>query len=379
LPDLLGNLKNLRYMGLSGSGIVRLPTTMNGLKNLRHLDIRGTKISEMPPQLGQLTMLVVLTDIFIGKGKNDSIAELGPLEHLGGELCIWNLENVVHLSHAIGANLRGKRNIEKLELRGGSHCSVLPAFGQLEVLTELKIECFDSIVRIGPEFYGSSSNKKSFPSLEKLTFSSMPRLEQLMPPPIRAFPLLQKLRLEHCPVFESLYCGGDEEGALTSLHSLRILRCSKFISFPGQGLRAPNLRELELRDSDALEELPKHMNSLLPSLTELTLSFCTKLRSFPEGGLPSSIEILEIWGCDGIESSPEGGFPTNLEKLIIHSCDKLFADRRNWGLLALQSLSSLRISGSEEVLESFPEETLLPPSLNSLWMGDFKHLKSLDN
>ncbi|KAJ4828516.1 hypothetical protein Tsubulata_013236 [Turnera subulata] len=85
---------------------------------------------------------------------------------------------------------------------------------QWEVLTELKIECFDSIVRIGPEFYGiDSSYKKSFPSLEKLTFSNMPRLQQLMPPPPpvldddgqgRPFPLLQILHTEHCPVLESV-------------------------------------------------------------------------------------------------------------------------------------------------------------------------------
>ncbi|KAJ4828522.1 hypothetical protein Tsubulata_013244 [Turnera subulata] len=71
----------------------------------------------MPPQLGQLTKLVVLTVFFIGKGKNYSIAELGPLEHLRGELCIWNLGNVVHPSHATVANLKGKRYIEKLVLR----------------------------------------------------------------------------------------------------------------------------------------------------------------------------------------------------------------------------------------------------------------------
>ncbi|KAJ4848936.1 hypothetical protein Tsubulata_051347 [Turnera subulata] len=79
-----------------------------------------------------------------------------------------------------------------------------------------------------------------------------------------------------------------------------------------------------------------------------------------------------------IESSPEGGFPSNLKELQIFNCPKLVGDRKNWGLQALQSLSSLRISGCEEVLESFLEETLLPPSLNSLWLSYFKHLKSLD-
>ncbi|KAJ4829314.1 hypothetical protein Tsubulata_044231, partial [Turnera subulata] len=315
--------------------------------------------------------------------KDNSIAELGPLGHLGGRLCIWNLENVVDPSHASGANLKGKRYIEELELRwgdddkvhnrslseqvleqlrpssylkalevhnypgvrfpdwlgehcfskltslhlrGGRHCTELPALGQLELLKELWIEGFDSIVGIGPGFYGNSSTKKGI---------------------------------------ESTVC----------------FYCCNFISFPGQGLQAPNLRELFLEKLDALEELPKHMHSLLPSLKQLALRSYTKLRSFPEGGLPSSIESLKIFFCKEIQSSPEGGFPSNLKRLIIHSCGKLVADRKNWGLQALQSLSSLDIRGCDsfpEVLESFPEETLLPSSLDSLWFGNFKHLKSLD-
>ncbi|KAJ4849940.1 hypothetical protein Tsubulata_903813 [Turnera subulata] len=429
LPSLLGNLKNLRYLDLHGTpNIVGLPTTMNGLKNLRHLDIRGTRISEMPPQVGQLTRLVVLTDFFIGKEKSYSIAELGPLVHLKGELCIWNLENVVDPSHAIGANLKGKRYIEKLELRwgdydkipfrakleqlrpttylkalwvhnypgvripnwlgepcfselislhlrGGRHCSELPALGQLEQLKELEIECFDSILRVGPEFYGNSGNKRAFPSLEKLAILSCREFRSFQLGPMKN---LRSFELRDCPVFDSLYCGGDEEGPLTSLHSFWIDGCSSFISFPGQGLRAPNLRKLSLENLKAFEWLPNHMHSLLPSLTELRLVNCTKLRSFPEGGLPSSIEKLAIFLCDGIESSPEGGFPTKLKMLEIVYCGKLVGDRKNWGLQALQSLSYLWILGCEEVLESFPEETLLPPSLNTLLLSSFKHLKSLD-
>ncbi|KAJ4830549.1 hypothetical protein Tsubulata_017532 [Turnera subulata] len=373
---------------------------------------------------------------FFHSGKDNSIAELGPLGHLGGRLCIWNLENVVDPSHASGANLKGKRYIEGLELRwgdddkvhnrslseqvleqlrpssylkalevhnypgvrfpdwlgehcfskltslhlrGGRHCTELPALGQLELLKELWIEGFDSIVGIGPGFYGNSSTKKGIESTVCLEVvireCKMIRTFQL-----GSFQNLSSLEVGNCLVLESLYCG-DEEGPLTSLRSLNISFCSNFISFPGQGLQAPNLRELFLEKLDALEELPKNMHSLLPSLTKLELRSCTKLRSFPEGGLPSSIESLKIFFCKEIESSPEGGFPSNLKRLIIHSCGKLVADRKNWGLQALQSLSSLDIRGCDsfpEVLESFPEETLLPPSLDSLWFGNFEHLKSLD-
>ncbi|KAJ4827835.1 hypothetical protein Tsubulata_048614, partial [Turnera subulata] len=143
---------------------------------------------------------------------------------------------------------------------------------------------------------------------------------------------------------------------LTSLHCLKIIGCHKFISFPEGGiLHAPNLRELELCEATALESLPMHMHSLLPSLTELRIKSCANLKSFPEGGFPSNIKVLSIRGCD-----------------------KLVADRNRWGLRTLASLSSLEIGGCEEELESFPEETFLPSSITSLSLSYFTQLKSLD-
>ncbi|KAJ4827353.1 hypothetical protein Tsubulata_041139, partial [Turnera subulata] len=125
---------------------------------------------------------------------------------------------------------------------------------------------------------------------------------------------------------------------LLSLHYLSIRKCNNFISFPGQGLRAPNLMKLHLKNLTALEGLPKHMHSLLPSLTELTLENCAKLRSFPEGGLPSSIQILglehlsslselKIFGCPELQSLPEEGLPSSLQYLAISGCPKTLMKR----------------------------------------------------
>ncbi|KAJ4828519.1 hypothetical protein Tsubulata_013239, partial [Turnera subulata] len=384
--------------------------------------------------------------------------------------------------------------LSTLCLVGARNCTMLPALGQLQFLKELVIARFDSIVTIGPEFYGNifNSNKKAFASLQKLTISTVPQLQQLMPPMDdvkgQAFPLLQELRMEDCPKletilphyllpslsvldttdgqmkqlvaslpkaprirsmrfvdhlgyyklasglhnlkvhgsestletllerieslgfsdstlqglelsgcneipsiplwrfqnlshvsvdscehFESLCVNGRP---LMSLHFLRISWCYNFMSFPEGGLHAPNLRILQLIATTGLKFLPKQMQFLLPSLTELKIYICTKLRSFPKGGLPSSIEVLEISECKGIESSPEGGFPSNLKELYISGCNKLVADRKHWGLQTLPSLSFLHMASCKEV-ESFPEQRLLPSSLNTLWLANFRELNSL--
>ncbi|KAJ4824280.1 hypothetical protein Tsubulata_040814 [Turnera subulata] len=169
---------------------------------------------------------------------------------------------------------------------------------------------------------------------------------------IRCFQLgrflnLSRLAVMTCLHFESL-CGYEETGPLTSLPYLKICGWSSFTSFQQRGtLYAPNLRVLYIYDANVLESLPRDMHCLLPSLIELTLFSCTKLKSFPEGGLPSSIEKLVIVLCNGIESSPKGGFPPNLKELHILGCHKpvilrkLNKSKKRYAFLSLRNLKSL--------------------------------------
>ena len=96
------------------------------------------------------------------------------------------------------------------------------------------------------------------------------------------------------------------------------------------------------------------MHTLLPSLLYLELCYCPELESFPEGGLPSNLQILEIG-----------------------SCDKLFLRRREWGLQSLHSLREIIIRYHGREVGSFPEEASLPSSLIRLTIS-FPHLTSLN-
>ncbi|KAF5955217.1 hypothetical protein HYC85_008073 [Camellia sinensis] len=121
---------------------------------------------------------------------------------------------------------------------------------------------------------------------------------------------------------------------------------------------------------------------IAPNLKTFYLCNCEKLKSLPDRmHCLTSLQSLDIYNCPGIGSFPEGGLPCSLNRLGIGNCAKLVAHRREWGLQRLPSLTHFIISGEneEDVLESFPEEGLLPSTLITLWIEDLPNLKSLNN
>ncbi|KAJ7982272.1 Disease resistance protein [Quillaja saponaria] len=177
--------------------------------------------------------------------------------------------------------------------------------------------------------------------------------------PLNLFPRLKSLELSLCKNLESLTVSDGEEQQLTSLHSLYICKCRKFVSFPNGGLPAPNLTCFEVECCNNLELLPARMHILLPSLKELHLSRCPKIETFPD-----------------YEVSP---LPVNLRSLEIRNCDKLIGNRLAWNLSSLTSLEDLIIKGKCEDLESFPDDGLLPVPLSKLEIGNFLSLKTLNS
>ncbi|KAH7689350.1 P-loop containing nucleoside triphosphate hydrolase protein [Dioscorea alata] len=102
---------------------------------------------------------------------------------------------------------------------------------------------------------------------------------------------LSSLELSYCDELLSL------EGlqALSSLKYLDISDCPKFKSWCTAEMA--KLRSLYIQSCQDLESLPTWLHRC-SSLEKLTIWYCPKLLPLPEGGLPSSLEDLDIRDCD---------------------------------------------------------------------------------
>ncbi|KAM3302814.1 hypothetical protein P3S67_013844 [Capsicum chacoense] len=114
------------------------------------------------------------------------------------------------------------------------------------------------------------------------------------------------------------------------------------------------MTSLSIEDCKKLKRLPERMHELLPSLKELRLYRCPEIKTFPDGGLPFNLQILDI-----------------------RDCKKLVNGRKEWRLQRLLSLRELYIfhNGSDEEIVG-GENWELPCSIRRLSIGNLKTLSS---
>ncbi|RVW74214.1 putative disease resistance RPP13-like protein 1 [Vitis vinifera] len=297
-------------------------------------------------------------------------------------------------------------------------CKIPDELGQLNSLVHLGVYGCPELKEIPPILH-------SLTSLKNLNIENCESLASF--PEMALPPMLEWLRINSCPILESLPEGIMQNN--TTLQCLEIRCCGSLRSLPRDidSLKTLSIYECKKVELALLEDMTHNPTLPLPnsiygvlslyipdglhhvdltSLQSLEICNCPNLVSFPRGGLPTpnlrmlyignckklkslpqgmhtlltSLQDLYISNCPEIDSFPEGGLPTNLSDLHIHNCNKLMACRMEWRLQTLPFLRTLEIEGlEEERLESFPEEWFLPSTLTSLEIGGFPNLKSLDN
>ncbi|KAH7688916.1 P-loop containing nucleoside triphosphate hydrolase protein [Dioscorea alata] len=302
--------------------------------------------SQVPRCLQNLTLLTSIDLLFIKGLKTETTTQIGAQQHQEGlvlpNLKYINIECCEDKSFMRDLLLRVP-SLERLRL---SKCSPLSlsTVGRLSFLTDIELEevelILEDLAPVFPSLKELRIWKKStiifqnmpssvttqihscFPCLNFLKFvecdevnglhwpissqlprwiyglSSLTHLE-LSRSKIKNFPTevmatlhaLDGLHLFHCNELSSV------EGiqALPSLRSLYIFNCPKFKSWCMEEI--PTLCTIIIRYSQDLASLPAWLHRL-PSLWKLSIGKCPKFDSLPEGGLPFSLEILEIVECD---------------------------------------------------------------------------------
>ncbi|KAI7743838.1 hypothetical protein M8C21_026974 [Ambrosia artemisiifolia] len=357
LPESLGDLRCLKYIDQSYSGIKCLPIRVNllrsmltinlsncynlyelpelhNMQNLRHLNIAGCdRLAHMPKGIEELLQLQTLPMYIVSRLHNLEV--LGPL-NLKGELKIKHLENVHRIEEAKEAKIWKKGHLTSLGLCWGND---------------------DSNLIMNPTSKGSLSwlqmGKKDAeprPSEPTSTMAMDGKQAEEVLSCLRPHENLTSLHVLGYP--GSVFPRTFSKWLLGKLSTVELINCREILYLPSLG-HLLGLKTLTMEGMNKVEKIGLELygeNSIVafPSLQEL------RLKDFP---------VLDGWcGMDDISIFPL------LRKLTIQNCPNL---NEAPVFLSLQHLS-LHSCGPR-ILDSASKST----SLLTLVIQDFAELLSL--
>ncbi|XP_039162502.1 disease resistance protein TAO1-like isoform X1 [Eucalyptus grandis] len=309
--ELPGNLKTIKLMKCVN--LEKLPSTMHTLSSLRDLTIYECPKLLSFPKTGIPTSMISLN---------------------------------IECCEMLRSLLRGflPTTLKRLGIYdcGGVESLAEINLDPLQSLQEIQIVCCENLISLPQGLHTLSQ-------LTSLVLSGCPALEVECFPPLP--PSILEFFLYSCPKIKSL---PNQLYQLTCLRKLSIWRCERFTRFPNGGL-PPQLWELEVtqcenmkqpvrewltpltslgrlnidgsaggvgEEEDLVLPLPSSLlhlsihdmgkverlsSSLPPSLQNLWIQCCLKLRELPQDSLPPSLEELLLYNCPILEKRCKKG------------------------------------------------------------------------
>ncbi|RWR74935.1 putative disease resistance protein RGA3 [Cinnamomum micranthum f. kanehirae] len=392
LPESASDLCNLQTLKLNYcQGLCLLPSGISKMVKLRHLEVKGTyNLTVLPNGLGRLTSLRTLCKFPVGdENRGCKIGELRDLNLLRGELSIENLERVMNVNDASEAELHKKSDLYVLSL-----CCNDKSDEEWRTLGDDEMKRMESVLEgLRPPHSNLKELKiqnyagSKFPSwLEDSKFSSLVKVVLVNCRKCMLLPVLGKLHsLKYLEII-----GADEVKVVGSEFYGNVKDAR------GKETRFPKLEELYFRSMLNWEEwkLEQEYGELMPSLKQLRIFNCKKLKAMPNY-LPSTLREVTIYDCNeviwaqdnplphllrltltyvgGMSSKPLSYLPAlQTLEIVGFSCELLSSD--GWGLL--ESLHTLTISHCPK-LASLPEGLGQFKALQTLCIKNCERLSSL--
>ncbi|KAG2563013.1 hypothetical protein PVAP13_8KG322400 [Panicum virgatum] len=294
LPEEIGWLVHLRYLGLADSRLRGLPSSVKKLRSLQTLDITNTDVDSVPQEFWNLKALRHVLARHLKKGPRQ-VHSLNNLQTLHG--VPWG--RWVHEKK----RLTNLRSLQVWNLSTSKRCKALLTYlASLECLTSLDLEVKEgaqiqldrllimpvlrnlgSLKIHGPvqateqsysyllpnlsklELCGSGLNQNhidmiaGLPNLLELILGKDSYMHQDMSIPPNGFRELRKLRFNGLPELVKWHVQSSADGVLSSLSHLEhlcIFSCAKLELIPDYLLKLENLVQLTFHDLPKLLMLP---------------------------------------------------------------------------------------------------------------------------
>ncbi|KAL0754284.1 hypothetical protein Bca101_091952 [Brassica carinata] len=388
-------IRNLKWMDLSHSKILKELPNLSTATNLYDLDLRYcSSLVKLPSSLGNANNLKILN-----LHGCSSLVEL----LLNFETAVTDLKDI-DLSHCsslvkLSFSTRNAINLRRLNLSYCSSLMELPySIWNATSIEELNLSHCSSLVKL-PSSIGDVVN------LKNLNLHHCSSLVEL-PSSIGNATKLQKLDLGRC---SSLVKLPSSIGNATNLEELNLSHCSSLVKLPSSLGNLVNLKKLDLRKCSSLVELPSSIENAV-NLMNLNLSYCSSLVELPSStGNAISLRKLNLSHCSNLVELPSSiGNLTNLQELNLSYCSSMVElpsfignlvniDLESIGELDLSNCSSLEsyhesstdiqefdpwtksIYGLRQlVLNGMKKLVSLPPLPDSLWLLDAENCDSLE-
>ncbi|XP_021801948.1 putative disease resistance protein At3g14460 [Prunus avium] len=433
MPPQLGRLTNLQSLS---NFIVGKGSDQSGIREIGSLfHLRGTlRLSRLENVIdaedarrANLKCKERLYELVLEWSDNTQETQLGVLDRLEPHrmLKILDIKGYAGLKFSAWIGDRLFSTMVHVSLNKCQNCKILPPLGQLPSLKRLYITGMTAVESVGPEFYGESS--LPFPVLEDLWFSEMHNWKKWLPlAQDQVFPCLKLLSITFCPQLE-----GKLPENLDSLEALTIIKCEELVISISKykqisalyiidgckavvktsgvefellnSLELSNISEVRFQTGEFTKGLRKvanltiggceeltsslknedrvlqHLISLVPeglhhltALQDLQIVGCSSLVSFPDIGLPPSLEVISIKECDSLLYFAKYQIPPNLRRIEIRRCKSLKSlveneeDSSSSSSSSHISLEHLNIWECESLTSLSLREQLFPRALKYL-------------